>query len=98
MKPHVLFSAFEHDQKLKCIVYGRCRENDRVKPVQNAAVSRNDPAVILDIVIALYGRCREIAEYSEHRTDGTDAFDTLYIGAEKFPYRDAFSINVSGGI
>jgi len=21
----------------------------------------------------------------EHRTDGTDAFDTLYIGAEKFP-------------
>ena len=32
----------------------------------------------------------------EHRTDGTDAFDTLYIGAEKFPYRDAFSINVSG--
>ena len=32
----------------------------------------------------------------EHRSDGTDAFDTLYIGAEKFPYRDAFSINVSG--
>ncbi len=21
----------------------------------------------------------------EHRTDGTDAFDTLYIGCEKFP-------------
>ena len=32
----------------------------------------------------------------EHRTDGTDAFDTLYIGAEKFPYHDSFSINVSG--
>ena len=26
----------------------------------------------------------------EHRTDGTDAFDTLWIGSEKFPYRDAF--------
>ena len=32
----------------------------------------------------------------EHRTDGTDAFDTLYIGAEKFPFHDSFSINVSG--
>ena len=32
----------------------------------------------------------------EHRTDGTDAFDTLYIGCEKFPYRDAFSLSMSG--
>lgn len=32
----------------------------------------------------------------EHRTDGTDAFDTLYIGAEKFPFHDSFSLSVSG--
>lgn len=32
----------------------------------------------------------------EHRTDGTDAFDTLYIGCEKFPYRDNFSFTASG--
>lgn len=32
----------------------------------------------------------------EHRTDGTDAFDTLYIGAEKFPYHDSFALYVSG--
>lgn len=32
----------------------------------------------------------------EHRTDGTDAFDTIYIGAKKFPYREAFSISTSG--
>ena len=38
------------------------------------------------------------SDLQEHRTDGTDAFDTLYIGCEKFPYRDAFSINVSGVI
>ncbi len=31
----------------------------------------------------------------EHRTDGTDAFDTLYIGAEKFPYREIFPITAS---
>ena len=34
----------------------------------------------------------------EHRTDGTDAFDTLYIGCEKFPYRDSFSLPMSGVI
>ena len=32
----------------------------------------------------------------EHRTDGTDAFDTLYIGCEKFPYHDTFSLSMSG--
>ncbi len=32
----------------------------------------------------------------EHRTDGTDAFDTLYIGAEKFPYHETFSVSGSG--
>ena len=44
-------------------------------------------------------RFRSIAEKEhllEHRTDGTDAFDTLYIGAEKFPYRDAFSLQTTG--
>ena len=34
----------------------------------------------------------------EHRTDGTDAFDTLYIGAEKFPFHDSFSLSTSGVI
>lgn len=32
----------------------------------------------------------------QHRTDGTDAFDTLYIGCEKFPYHDVHGINLSG--
>ena len=32
----------------------------------------------------------------EHRTDGTDAFDTLYIGAEKFPYKEIYPITASG--
>ena len=32
----------------------------------------------------------------EHRTDGTDAFDTLYIGCEKFPFHDSFILSVSG--
>lgn len=31
----------------------------------------------------------------EHRTDGTDAFDTLFIGCEKFPQQ--FTVNLSSG-
>ena len=30
----------------------------------------------------------------EHRTDGTDAFDTLYIGCEKFPQHDFYGYSV----
>ena len=32
----------------------------------------------------------------EHRTDGTDAFDTLYIGCEKFPQHDVYPIALGG--
>ena len=33
----------------------------------------------------------------EHRTDDTDAFDTLYIGCEKFPQHDFYGgLSVSG--
>ena len=31
----------------------------------------------------------------EHRTAGSDAFDTLYIGCEKFPVRDVMRVPVS---
>ena len=32
----------------------------------------------------------------EHRTDGTDAFDTVYIGCEKFPQDDFTTISMNG--
>ena len=32
----------------------------------------------------------------EHRTDSTDAFDTLYIGCEKFPQHDFYGEFVGG--
>ena len=32
----------------------------------------------------------------EHRTEDTDAFDTLYIGCEKFPQHDLYPICVGG--
>lgn len=42
----------------------------------------------------------KIAEFEEnlpeHRIGGSDAFDILYIGCEKFPFRDTFSFSMSG--
>lgn len=32
----------------------------------------------------------------EHRTDGTDAFDTLYIVCEKFPQEDEEGFQIGG--
>jgi hypothetical protein len=32
----------------------------------------------------------------EHCTDGTDAFDTLYIDCEKFSQHDLYPISVGG--
>ena len=32
----------------------------------------------------------------EHRTDGTDALDTLYIDCEKFPQHDLYPIAIGG--
>ena len=41
----------------------------------------------------LFGENKDLLE---HRTDGTDAFDTLYIGCEKFPQHDLYPIAVGG--
>ena len=32
----------------------------------------------------------------EHRTNGSDAYDTLYIGCEKFPQHDVFAFDAGG--
>lgn len=50
------------------------------------------PQALVDKVL----RVREMYNWFIANTDGTDAFDTLYIGAEKFPYREAFSLSTTG--
>ena len=40
--------------------------------------------------------CGENKDLLEHRTVGTDAFDTLYIGCEKFPQHDLYPIALNG--
>ncbi len=71
--------------------FNRQNNDDLILSIQAAGVSRGRNG---------FRKNREkLAESEEdlleHRTD---AFDTLYIRAEKFPYKDAFSINVSGVI
>lgn len=77
---------------------------DLILAVQYAGVSRGRNGFRKDksgepLALRLYRR-QKLAESEEdlleHRTDGTDAFDTLYIGCEKFPWRDTFSLAVSG--
>ncbi|MGN1399741.1 MAG: hypothetical protein ACI4WG_07075, partial [Erysipelotrichaceae bacterium] len=45
-------------------------------------------------------KLRKLAETEEdllqHRTDGTDAFDILYIGCEKFPFKELMPYTASG--
>lgn len=80
---------------------------ERLMPFFNRS---NNPDLILAIQLAGGSRGRngfrkdksgeKLAEseedFLEHRTAGSDTFDTLYIGCEKFPVHDTVSVPVSG--
>ena len=74
--------------------FNRSNNEDLILAVQSAGVSRGRNGFRKDKSGEKLAESEE--DLLEHRTDGTDAFDTLYIGCEKFPFHDAFSINVSG--
>ncbi|MCM1490711.1 MAG: hypothetical protein NC095_07790 [Muribaculum sp.] len=96
-----------HDEKYLLINNGFMGKN-RLMPFFNRD---NNEALILAVQSAGVSRGRngfqkdksaeKLAESEEslleHRTDGTDAFDTLYIGCENFPQSHAVSL-FSGGI
>ena len=72
--------------------FNRQNNDDLILAIQAAGVSRGRNGFRKD------KGGEKLAESEEDLLEGTDAFDTLYIGCEKFPYRDTFSINVSGVI
>ena len=74
--------------------FNRQNNDDLILAVQSAGVVRGRNGFRKD----KGGEKLEETEENllEHRTDGTDAFDTLYIGAEKFPYREMFPVTASG--
>ena len=101
-----LGNPMRHDEKYLLINQGFAGKQ-RLMPMFNR---QNNDDLILAIQTAGVTRGRngfrkdkggeKLAENEEnlleHRTDGTDAFDTLYIGCEKFPYRDGFAVSSSG--
>lgn len=76
--------------------FNRQNNDDLILAIQAAGVSRGRLGFHKDKAGEKLAETEE--DRLEHRTDGTDAFDTLYIGCEKFPYSDT-TIGVSlGGI
>ena len=84
--------------------FNRSNNEDLILAIQSAGVSNGRNGFRKDksgepLARRPHGR-QKLAESEEdlleHRTDGTDAFDTLYIGCEKFPFHDTFSLSTSG--
>ncbi|MCM1446518.1 MAG: hypothetical protein NC044_08965 [Prevotella sp.] len=106
VEPVYLGNPMRHDEKYLLINQGfagkqrlmpffnRTNNEDLILAIQSAGVSRGRNGFRKDKSGEKLAESEE--SLLEHRTDGTDAFDTLYIGCEKFPYRDTFSVNVSG--
>lgn len=101
-----LGNPMRHDEKYLLINQGFAGKQ-RLMPMFNR---QNNDDLILAIQTAGVVRGRlgfrkdkggeKLAESEEnlleHRTDGTDAFDTLYIGCEKFPQYDSVAVSTNG--
>lgn len=74
--------------------FNRQNNDDLILAIQAAGVSRGRNGFRKD---KGGEKLAESEEYLlQHRTDGTDAFDTLYIGCEKFPQSHVSNYNISG--
>ena len=78
------------------VTFNRSNDENLILAIQTAGVSRGRNGFRKDKSGEKLAESEE--DLLEHRTDGTDAFDTLYIGCEKFPYHDSFAIPMSGVI
>ncbi len=86
-------NAFAGKQRLMPF-FNRSNNDDLILAIQTAGVSNGRNGFRKDKSGEKLAESEE--DLLEHRTDGTDAFDTLYIGCEKFPYHDSFSLSMSG--
>ena len=76
--------------------FNRTNNEDLILAIQTAGVSRGRNGFRKDKFGEKLAESEE--DLLEHRTDGTDAFDALYNGCEKFPFRDSFSLSMGGVI
>ncbi len=85
--------AFAGKQRLMPF-FNRQNNDDLILAIQAAGVSRGRLGFRKDKAGEKLAESEE--SLLEHRTDGTDAFDTLYIGCEKFPQNFSPVIAISG--
>lgn len=83
-------NAFAGKQRLMPFI-NRSNNEDLILAIQSAGVSNGRNGFRKDKSGEKLAESEE--DLLEHRTDGTDAFDTLYIGAEKFPFHDTFALS-----
>ncbi len=76
--------------------FNRQNNDDLILAIQSAGVSRGRNGFRKDKSGEKLAESEE--SLLEHRTDGSDAFDTLYIGCEKFPFHDMCYFASSGVI
>ena len=74
--------------------FNRQNNDDLILAIQAAGVTRGRNGFRKDKGGEKLAESEE--DLLEHRTDGTDAFDTIYIGCEKFPQHSASTYNISG--
>lgn len=104
--PIYLGNPMRHDEKYNLINLGfkgrnrltpyfnRQNNDDLILAVQSAGVERGRLGFRKNKAGEKLAETEE--DLLEHRTDGTDAFDTLYIGCERKPYTGAALLDVSG--
>lgn len=85
--------AFAGKQRLMPF-FNRQNNDDLLLAIQAAGVARGRNGFRKDKAGEKLAESEE--DLLQHRTDGTDAFDTLFIGCEKFPFHDSFSFSLSG--
>ena len=85
--------AFAGKQRLMPF-FNRQNNDDLILAVQSAGVTRGRNGFRKDKGGEKLAETEE--DLLQHRTDGTDAFDTLYIGCEKFPHREIMPYTSSG--
>lgn len=76
--------------------FNRQNNDDLILAIQSAGVTRGRNGFKKDKGGEKLAETEE--DLLEHRTDGTDAFDTLYIGCEKFPHHGTTSTIAAGGM
>ena len=85
--------AFAGKQRLMPF-FNRQNNDDLILAIQAAGVTRGRNGFHKNKAGEKLAESEE--DLLEHRTDGTDAFDTLFIGCEKFPQSQYISVDAGG--